>query len=172
MKKKTDGKTPPNGQIEPAIEVWRDPEWEPALDQFEGWTDSNRYTGKSDPKPLARLLRSGKPVPAPVAHLLGVLLDPPWGKNGSRLALNISKRYSGQRELKLMKEMIDLQKQIEESRSRFGKLEAAIADVAKKTGKSRSHLMKAWKYTLGKGIAQLARYNPQPSSSPRESGNS
>jgi hypothetical protein len=62
------------------VEVWNDPVWQPALEAFEGWTKDGNYTGKSDPKKLAKLLRSGKPVPEAVAVQLGVLLDPPWEK--------------------------------------------------------------------------------------------
>jgi hypothetical protein len=42
-----------------------------------GWAEDGKYTGKPDPKPLAKLLRSGKPVPEAVAVQLGVWLDPP-----------------------------------------------------------------------------------------------
>ena len=155
-------------QSEPDIEVWNDPEWRPALDAFEGWPEPGRYTGRSDPKPLAELLSSGKPVPEAVASRLGVLLDPPWSKNGSVLALKLSKRYSGQRELSFLREMINLKKKIEVALKSRGKLEAAIADVAAETGKSRSHLMKAWKFTWQKGVPLLAKYNPRPLLSPRE----
>lgn len=50
------------------------------------------------------------------------------------------------------------------------KLEAAIAEVMKESGKSRSHVMKARTFTVKKGIRLLAKYNPQRS--PREAGES
>ncbi len=157
---------------EPDVEVWHDPEWEPALDALEGWPQGGSYTGKSDPKPLAKLLRSGKPVPDPVAWRLGVLLDPPWGRKGKVLTLVINKRYTGQRELKFIQEMIDLKEKIDAAFRRTGRLKPAIIDVERETGKSRSHLMKARKWTWQRGVPLLARYNPQPIRSPRESGKS
>ena len=141
--------------------MWHDPEWEPALDALEGWSQDRRYTGKSDPKPLAELLRSGKPVPEPVVWRLGVLLDPPWETKGNVLTLRINKRYTGQSELKTIKEMYDLKEKIEKAFKSAGKLEAAIETVKAQTGKSRSHLMKAWKFTVQTGIPLLAKFNPQ-----------
>ena len=151
------------------VEVWDDPDWGPALGALEGWS-GRTYTGQSDPKPLAKLLCSGKPVPEQVAWRLGVLLDPPWGKKGKVLALALNKRYSGQRELKFLREMFDLKKKIEMALKPNIKLEAAIAEVMKESGKSRSYVMKAWTFTVKKGIPLLAKYNPQRS--PREAGES
>jgi hypothetical protein len=147
-------------QSQPDVVIWDDPEWSPALNALEGWPKGRSYTGKSDPKPLAELLCSGKPVPEPVAWRLGVLLNPPWGRKGSVLMLSIHKRYTGQRELKFIKEMLDLKKKIEEARKGTPRLKSAIMDVARETGKSRSHLMKAWKFTLQRGVPLLAKYNP------------
>ena len=144
------------------IEIWADPEWRPALEALEGYSQSGIYTGKSDPKPLAKLLCSGKPIPPEVSWRLGILLDPPWGKKGKVLALLSNKRYTGQTELKHIEEMIDLKKKIEVAKkSNGGKLEAAIAEVQQETGKSRSHLMKAWKFKWEDGLPLLAKYNPQ-----------
>jgi hypothetical protein len=154
---------------EPEIEVWDDPDWGPALNALEGWRDRT-YTGESDPGPLAKLLCSGKPVPEQVAWRLGVLLDPPWGKKGNILVLEISKRYSGQTELNSVKEMIDLKMKIEMALKGTEKTESAIAAVMKETGKSRSHIMKARTFSVRKGIPSLAKYNPQKS--PRETGES
>jgi hypothetical protein len=145
----------------PDIKIWDDPEWRPALDALEGWPQGGGYTGKSDPKPLAKLLRSGKRVPEPVAWRLGILLDPPWGKKGKVLTLLSNKRYNGQTEFKHIKEMIDLKKKIEVAKKSNGKLEAAIAEVRRKTGKSRSHLLKAWKFTWEDCVPLLDKYNPQ-----------
>jgi hypothetical protein len=156
----------------PDVEVWDDPEWRPALDALEGWPQGCGYTGKSDPKPLAKLLCSGKAIPGPVAWRLGILLDPPWGRKGKALTLSFNKRYTGQTELKRIKEMIDLKKKIEVAKKANGKLEAAIEEVKRKTGKSRSHLLKAWKFTLEDGLPLLARYNPQMPQSPRDPGKS
>ena len=156
QKKKTPSKAKSNDP-----EVWDDPEWRPALDALEGW-QSGIYTGKSDPKPLAKLLRSQKPVPVEVLWRLGILLDPPYGKKGKVLTLLCNKRYTGQTELKHIKEMFDLKKKIEVAKkSNGGKLEAGIAEVRRKTGKSRSHLLKAWKFKWQDGIPLLAKYNPQ-----------
>ena len=162
MKKPRKKKTPSKTKLKvPNVEVWDDPEWRPALDALEGWPQGGGYTGKSDPKPLAKLLCSGKPVPDQVAWRLGVLLDPPWGKKGKVLTLSSNKRYTGQTELKHIKEMIDLKKQIEVAKGSNGKLEAAIEEVKRKTGKSRSHLLKAWKFTWEDGVPLLAKYSPQ-----------
>jgi hypothetical protein len=154
---------------EQKVEVWDDADWGPALNALEGWRDRT-YTGESDPKPLAKLLCSGKRVPEQVAWRLGVLLDPPWGKKGQILALEINKRYSGQTELNSVKEMIGLKMKIETALKRTEKLESAIAEVMKETGKSRSHIMKARTFSVRKGIPSLAKYNPQKS--PRETGES
>jgi hypothetical protein len=150
-----------NKHSEPDIEVWDDPEWVPALNALEGCPKDGGYTGKSDARPLAALLCSGKPVPEQVAWRLGVLLDPPWGRKGSVLTLLINKRYTGQQELRFIKEMIDLKRKIQLAYGTAGKLESALVEVALETGKSRSHLMKAWTYTLRTGIPLLAKYNPQ-----------
>ena len=153
-KKKTPSKAKSNDP-----EVWDDPEWRPALDALEG---SSQNGGLSDPKPLAKLLRSQKPVPVEVSWRLGTLLDPPYGKKGKVLTLLCNKRYTGQTELKHIKEMFDLKKKIEVAKkSNGGKLEAGIAEVRRKTGKSRSHLLKAWKFKWQDGIPLLAKYNPQ-----------
>jgi hypothetical protein len=158
QKKRTPSKAKSN-----APEVWDDPVWRPALDALEGWSQNSGYTGKSDPKPLAKLLRSGKPIPRPVSWRLGVLLDPLWGKKGNVLTLLFNKRYSGQTELKRMKEMIDLKKkiEIEVAKQPHKKLEAAVAEVRRQTGKSRSHLLKAWTFEWQESILLLAKYNPQ-----------
>jgi hypothetical protein len=142
-------------------EVWADPEWRPALDALQGWPQSGGYTGKSDPKPLAKLLRSGKPVPVEVSSQLANLLDPPWGKKGNVLTLLFKRRYNGQVELKHIKEMLDLKKKIEVAKKSNGKLEAAIAEVRRQTGKSRGHLMKAWKFKWEDSIPLLEKYNPK-----------
>ena len=134
------------------IEIWDDPEWRPALDALERWP--------SDPKPLAKLLRSGRPVPDPVTRRLGILLDPPWDKKGPILTLLSNKRYHGQTKLKHFKELIDFKKKIEVAKKPSGKLEAAIAEVQRQTGKSRSYLMKAWKFKWQDSILPLAKYNP------------
>lgn len=168
-KKKRLSETQPS---EPDVTVWHDPEWGPALDALEGWPPGGGYTGKSDPRPLAKLLRSGKPVPDQVAWRLGILLDPEWGKKGPVLVLQIHKRYTGQRELRFIREMTELRKKLELARKSTGRLKVAIADVARETGKSRSHLLKAWKFTLRAGLPLLAKYNPQPDDSPREPGKS
>jgi hypothetical protein len=162
VKKPRKKKTPSKTKLKvPNVEVWDDPEWRPALDALEGWPQGGGYTGKSDPKPLAKLLCSGKPVPDQVAWRLGVLLDPPWGKKGKVLTLSSNKRYTGQTELEHIKEMIDLKKQIEVAKGSNGKLEAAIEEVKRKTGKSRGHLLKAWKFTWEDGVPLLAKYSPQ-----------
>jgi hypothetical protein len=84
VKKIRTKKKPPTPEPhEPEVEVWDDLEWGPALHALEGWTEDGAYTGDSDPKPLAKLLCSGKPVPEQVAWRLGVLLDPPWGKRAT-----------------------------------------------------------------------------------------
>jgi basic membrane lipoprotein Med (substrate-binding protein (PBP1-ABC) superfamily) len=63
--------------------------------------------------------------------------------------------------LKHLKEMLDLKKKIEVAKKLNGKLEAAIAEVQRETGKSRSHLLKAWKFKWQDGAALLAKYSPQ-----------
>ena len=156
----------------PNVEVWTDLEWEPALHALQGWAKDDKYTGKPDPKPLAKLLRSGKPVPGPVAVLLGVWLDPPWGKKGPRLTASIPKRYSGYADLQTLKAMIGAQQEILEAVKRHSKLDAAIKEVGQRINRSRSWLMRAWKLDLEKNILMMSKYNPQPISSPREPGRS
>jgi hypothetical protein len=101
---------PEASSSEPNVEVWTDLEWEPAFHALQGWAEDGKYTGKPDPKPLAKLLRSGKPVPEAVAVQLGVWLDPPWGHNGPRLTPSIPRRYSGYADLQTIKAMDGCQK--------------------------------------------------------------
>ena len=164
-------KPEPNEPDEPDVKIWDDPEWKPALDAIEGYQDGIDIR-KADLKPLARLLRSGKPVPEVVAIALGVLLDPPWGKKGPRLVLLESNRYSAVKESAYVKEMMKLQRLIEAEQSQTPKLEAAIAAVAKNTKIKRAKLMKAWSWNIDKSIIKLGRYNPHSYLSPREPGKS
>jgi hypothetical protein len=108
----------------PEVEVWDDPEWAPALSGLQGWQKGPRYTGKSDPAPLAKLLRSGKPVPEAVAKELGSWLDPPWGKKGPRLVAILPKRYYPGTDS--IKSLIAAKGKIEEALKTSGKLEAAV----------------------------------------------
>jgi len=157
----------------PNVEVWTDLEWEPALHALQGWAEDGKYTGKPDPKPLAKLLRSGKPVPEAVAVQLGVWLDPPWGNNGPRLTPSIPTRYSGYAYLQTIKAMIAAKREIEKALPRAnGKLEAAIEEVAERGGRSRSYLMKAWKLDQKAIVLKMSKFNPQPFLSPREADKS
>ena len=123
---------PEASSSEPKVEVWTDAEWEPALHALEGWATDGKYTGKPDPKPLAKLLRSGKPVPEAVAVRLGVLLDPEWGNRGPKLTMSIPTRYSGYANLQTLKAMIAAKGEIEKALPQFNrKLEAAIEEVGK-----------------------------------------
>jgi hypothetical protein len=149
-------------------EVWGDPEWEPALHALEGWQQDGEYTGKPDTKPLAKLLRSGKPVPEPVAVRLGVLLDPPWGEKGPKLTPLIPKRHSGYADLQTIKAMMAAKRHFEEELTHAGKLEAAIAAVKQKIGRSRSYLMKSWKLNFRQVVLRTSKFNLQPFLSPHE----
>ena len=67
-------------------------EWNSALDQF--WNASKHR--KSDPKPLAQLMRKSKVVPEFVLKRLADLIDPPlnWEEHPTiRLTFEVSKRY-------------------------------------------------------------------------------
>jgi hypothetical protein len=145
---------------EPNIVVWSDPEWGPALDALEGWQPDGKYAGKPDPRPLAKLLRSGKPVPEVVATRLGVLLDPPWGNKGPRLFPSVSKRYTGQADLQTIKAMMSAKREIEKELQSSGKLEAAIEEVVKRLDRSRSYLMKAWTLEIKTIVRKMSRFNP------------
>jgi hypothetical protein len=149
---------------EPNIVVWSDPEWEPALHALEA--------EKPDLRPLAKLLRSGRPVPEAVATQLGVLLDPPWGNKGPRLILSVSKRYSGHADLQTIKAMMSAKREIEKELLSRGKLESAIEEVSTKLGYSRSYLMKAWTLDIKAIVRKMSRFNPQPFLSPHESDKS
>jgi hypothetical protein len=153
---------------EPDVEVWNDPEWRPALDALEGWQPGAGFAGKPDPTPLAKLLRSGKPVPEAVAVRLGVFLDPPWGKKGPKLTMSTTTRYSGCGDLRKLKQLVDAKREIEKALPSYGNLEAAIAHVRQKTGRSRSYLMKAWSLGNLEIVRMTSKYNPQPFLSPRE----
>jgi hypothetical protein len=144
---------------EPGVEVWDDPEWRPALDALEGWWDG-KFTGKPDPRPLAKLLHSGKPVPQEVAARLGDFLDPEWGKKGPSLTMLIPTRYSGDSDLRKLTEMIAAKREIERALEWSGKLESAIARVKEKTGRSRSYLMKAWKLDPLEIVRLTSKFNP------------
>ncbi len=155
---------------EPDVEVWDDPEWRPALDALEGWSDG-KFTGKPDPKPLAQLLRS-RPIPEAVAVRLGVLLDPEWGDKGPKLTMSIPPRWSGYGDLQRIKRMLEAKRDIEKELQRGGKLEAAIEEVKTKANRSRSYLMKAWTSEFQDNVEIMSRYNPQSFLSPREPGES
>lgn len=153
---------------EPDVEVWNDPEWRPALDALEGWRPDGEFTGKPDPTPLAKLLRSGKPVPEAVAVRLGIFLDPPWGKKGPKLTMSPTTRYSGYGDLKKLKELVDAKREIKKALPSYGNLEAAIAYVKQKTRRSRSYLMRAWSLDDLEIVRMTSKYNPQPFWSLRE----
>jgi hypothetical protein len=157
---------------DPDVEVWDDPVWRPALDALEGWQPDGQYTGRPDPAPLARLLRSGIPVPEAVSKRLGEFLYPPWGEKGPHLILKLPKKYSGDKNVRFIKEMLSLKKEIENELGDPPNVEAAVAVVAKRTGRSRSHLMKAWTWNLQKTIQKTIQHNPLPILSPREPGES
>jgi hypothetical protein len=152
--------------------VWDDPEWSPALDAITGYQADGTYTGKPDLRPLAALLRSGKPVPEAVAVRLGELLDPPWGKKGPRLSLITATRYSPDKDREFVREMLELKRLIEEERRKTVKLESAIDAVSKKTKISRSKLMKAWSWDDKKTVLKLSTYDSELILSPREPGKS
>jgi hypothetical protein len=95
------------------VEVWDHPEWAPALDALEGWKEGRGHTGQSDTAPIAKLLRSGKPVPEAVARHLGLWLDPPWGRKGPRLVAVLPKRYYPG--TKAVKDLISTKRKVEEA---------------------------------------------------------
>ena len=152
-------------QIE--IEIWEDPDWGPALDALHGWQPGLQYTGKSDPAPLARLLRSGKPVPEAVAEQLGLWLDPPWGNKGPRLAVTLPKKYYPG--TSSIKSEISVRKKVEKALLQAkGKVEAAVQQVMIETGRSRSYVMKAWALSDREIVLRTSKFNPDPCLSPRE----
>lgn len=154
------------------VEVWTDDEWEPALRALESWKPGGEFTGKPDPTPLAKLLRSGKPVPEAVAVGLGVLLDPEWGNKGPKLTMSIPTRYSGYGDWQTIKAMIVARRELEIALQQSGKLEFAIEYMREKTGRSRSWLMKVWALDAGEIVRRTSKYNPQPFLSSRESDKS
>jgi hypothetical protein len=148
------------------IEIWHDPEWRPALEALQGWVPDGKFpgfkfTGKSDLKPLAKLLISGKAVPQPVARALGIWLDPPWGKKGPRLTATLPRRYYLGTES--LKAQIALKRKVEEALVRAnGKVESAVKDVMTETGYSRSHVMKAWQLNIREIVIRSSKCNPDP----------
>ena len=141
---------------EPEIEIWKDPEWEPALSALEGWKEGPEYIGRSDPKPLAKLLCSGKPVPEEVAKQIGLWLDPPWGNKGPRLTANLPKKYyPGTNSIKAL---IATKRKIEEALKLNGKVEAAVQQVMTETGLSRSYVWKARKLREKKIVIQTSKF--------------
>ncbi len=154
------GSSPEANSSEPNVEVWTDDEWEPALRALEAWKPGGEFTGKPDPTPLAKLLRTGKPVPEAVAVRLGVLLDPEWGNKGPKLTMSIPTRYSGYGDLQTIKAMIVAKRELEIALQQSGKLESAIEYMREKTGRSRSWLMKAWALDAGEIVRRTSKYNP------------
>jgi hypothetical protein len=150
----------------PEVEVSDDPEWAPALDALQGWKKGPKYTGKSNPAPIAILLRSGKPVPEAVAKELGLWLDPPWGKRGPRIVAVLPKRhYPGTDGIK---SLIATKRKVEEALKTKGKLEAAVQEVMTDTRRSRSYVMGAWALSDRKIVLLTSKFNPDPLLSPRE----
>jgi hypothetical protein len=147
------------------LEMWDDPEWSPALDALHGWK-GDRYTGKSDPAPLAKLLCSGKAVPEAVARSLGLWLDPPWGRKGPSLTAILPARYyPGNSSIK---SLIAVRSKVKEELAKFdGNVEAAVHEVIRKTGLSRSQVMKAHSLGNRKIALTTSKFNPDIFLSPR-----
>ena len=113
-------------------------EWTLALEAF---TDTERR----DISLLAKLFRSGKAVPSEISREFGVFLDPPEGYRGPTLypkfpARSRSSADAYQRLLEKWK----LGQRIRELKG-SGKLEAALHQVMRETGKSRSALLEAYR---------------------------
>jgi len=154
------------------IEIWDDPELEPALSALHGWvadveSPGFKFTGESDPKPLAKLLRSGKTVPGPIAESLGLWLDPPWGTKGPRLTATLPARYyPGNASIK---SLIDVRDKLRETLPKFDmNVEAAVHQVMRETGLSRSQVMKAHTLSDREIVLKTSKFSPQMYSSPRE----
>jgi hypothetical protein len=151
--------------------VWQDSEWEPALNALQGWESGLKYTAKSNPTPLAKLLISGKPVPAAVAMELGCWLDPPWGKKGPRLAAVLPKRYYPG--TSTIKTLIEIKGMVKKALLTLNNnVEAAVHQVMLETGLSRSQVMKAHTLSKRQIVLETSRFNPHSYLSPRESGES
>jgi hypothetical protein len=148
------------------FEIWEDAEWEPALRALEGYGRDSGFLGKPDPKPLAKLLRSGKPVPEPVTKQLGWWLDPPWRNKGPSLTVLLPKRYYPA--AKGLKDRIIVKRKVEEALEKGNKVEAAVADVQQQTGYSRAYIMDAWRLTIQEVVSLSSKFAPDPFLSPRE----
>jgi len=156
-------------EAESKFEIWEDAEWEPALRALEGYGMDSEFSGKPDPKALAKLLRSGKPVPEAVAKQLGWWLDPPWRNKGPSLTIHLPKRYYPT--AKGLKERIIVKRKVEEALEKMGKVEAAVADVQRQTGYSRSYIMDAWRLTVQEVVILSSKFTPDPFLSPRQPEN-
>jgi hypothetical protein len=156
-------------EAESKFEIWEDAEWEPALRALEGNGTNSEFLGKPDPKALAKLLRSGKPVPEAVAKQLGWWLDPPWRNKGPSLTVHLPKRYYPA--AKGLKERIIVKRKVEEALEKTGKVEAAVADVQRQTGYSRSYIMDAWRLTVQEVVILSSKFTPDPFLSPRQPEN-
>jgi hypothetical protein len=142
------------------FQMWDDAEWEPALSALGGYGPDSEFLGKSDPKPLAKLLGSGKPVPEVVAKQLGWWLDPPWGKKGPRLVVHLPSRYYPA--ARGLSERIKIKQKIEGALEEEGKLESVVAQVQQETGYSRAYIMNAWRLTIQEVIALSSKFTPDP----------
>ena len=147
------------------FEIWEDAEWGPALHALEGYGPDSKFLGRSDPKPLAKLLGSGKPVPEAVAKQLGWWLDPPWGKKGPRLVVDLPSRYYPA--VRGLSERIKIKQKIEGALEEKGKLESAVAQVQQETGYSRAYIMNAWRLTIQDVVTLSSKFAPDPFLSPR-----
>jgi hypothetical protein len=148
------------------FKIWEDAEWEPALSALEGYGTDSEFLGKSDPRPLAKLLLSGKPVPEAVAKQLGLWLNPPWGNKGPRLVAHFPNRHYPA--AKGLKERINTKRKVEEAQEEAGKLESAVAQVQQQTGYSRSYIMNARRLTIQEIVLQSSKFAPDRFLSPRE----
>jgi hypothetical protein len=149
-----------------SVDVWHDIDWEPALHSLQGWQPGVGYTGKSDPRPLAKLLRSGKPVPGPVAEELGLWLDPPWGKKGPQITATLPKKYYPGHQS--TKDWIAIKKYVKTLKGANRKLESAVQEVMSQTGRSRSYVMNAWRLGPREIVLRTSKFHPLLHSSPRE----
>ena len=120
---------------------YRDDEWSDALLALGG------SRGPVDVKPMATLLKRGEPVPGDVAKELGILLDPPWGDEGPKLALRNPAKWEKWKTIREIGKKRDLRERMLRENKAIKNKKRVIANFARDTGHTEAYLRKCWELT-------------------------
>ena len=127
---------------------YRDDEWSDALLALGG------SRGPPDMKPIATLLKRGKPVPGDIARELGTLLDPPWGDKGPRLVLRYPAKWDKWKTIRELGNKRALRERMLREYLEIKSKKRVIQKFARETKYSEAYLRKCWELTNRKTFLQ------------------